>query len=180
MQNFIFFVFCLFLTYIQVAALPIFFEAQQIPNLVLSFIVSITVLRGFQWSAKWILLLGILMDVFSFQPLGLNILGFLVGAIVAYEIRSAYHLRAKRVLFLVLLEIIVLLSKLSFDISRTLVAKLLELTAKYPYASVQNFFSFNYLLAVVYTLIFAVPMYLATSRFIAWLYRNQSKAIIRQ
>jgi rod shape-determining protein MreD len=179
MQNFIFFVFCLVLTYIQVSALPIFFEVNRIPSLILSFIVSIVILRGFQWSVKWILLLGILMDIFSFQLLGINILGFLAVAVVAYEIRSAYHLRAKRILFLVMLEIIVFISMLSFSMSKALAAKLIALTTKYAYQYTLNVFSLDYLLSIFYTLIFAVPVYIIASRFIAWLFRSQNHGIVR-
>ncbi|MFA5871671.1 MAG: hypothetical protein WC858_03010 [Parcubacteria group bacterium] len=180
MQNFIFIVFCLILTYVQVSALPIFFEVHRIPNLILSFLVSIVILKGFQWSIKWILLLGILLDIFSFQLLGLNILGLFVAALVAFEIKSAYRLRARRILFLVMFEVIIFASKLSFDISKIIVSRLVALTTKYSYVYALNIFSFDYVLSVLYTLIFAVPMYFIASRFIAWLYRNQNDGIIKR
>jgi len=76
-------IFFFLLVIMQVSLLPNFFAAQRIPDLVLIVLIFFSTRRGFSEVWGMALMAGILMDIFSFSPLGVNILSFLLVVLVA-------------------------------------------------------------------------------------------------
>lgn len=67
---------------LQISFLPNFFSANSSPELVLVAIILMTGIYGIEKIWRMIILAGFFMDIFSFLPIGVNILSFIVTAFV--------------------------------------------------------------------------------------------------
>lgn len=61
-------------TLFQVSFLSVFFSEYRTPSVIVALVVAWTVCVGFDDIFFWIILLGIVLDVVGFQPLGANII----------------------------------------------------------------------------------------------------------
>jgi rod shape-determining protein MreD len=77
------FILFFFLVITQTSFLPLFFTSQRIPDIVLIVLIFLTVRRGFGEVWKMAILAGILMDIFSFSSVGMDVISFLLAVLIS-------------------------------------------------------------------------------------------------
>jgi rod shape-determining protein MreD len=81
-KKIIIFMFLFLLVILQVSVLSIFFNSRRIPDLVLVVLIFFTMRRGFGEVWKMAVVAGLLVDLFSFFPVGVDIFSFTLVALV--------------------------------------------------------------------------------------------------
>lgn len=72
------FIIILFAVLIQISALGFIFADYFVPSLVVALVVAWTIHVGFMRILPWIIALGITLDIASFQPVGINVVLFVL------------------------------------------------------------------------------------------------------
>jgi rod shape-determining protein MreD len=87
----------------QVSVLPVFFNFRRIPDLVLIVVIFFTARRGF--AAMWGMAVtaGFLLDIFSFFPVGTDILSLTLAALVVSFLAQRFFLMQSTWKLLILL-----------------------------------------------------------------------------
>jgi rod shape-determining protein MreD len=76
------FIFLFLLVILQVSFLPHFFNEKNIPNMVLLVLIFFTVRRGFGEVWPSAIMAGLLLDLFSFFPVGFHIFSFAFSLLI--------------------------------------------------------------------------------------------------
>ncbi|MFA6973744.1 MAG: rod shape-determining protein MreD [Parcubacteria group bacterium] len=105
-KKFAIFALLFLLVILQVSALPLFFNARRIPDLVLLVVIFFTVKRGFPAAWKMALLGGFLLDLFSFFPVGVNVLSFVAVSLLINFLAQRFFVTQSNVKFFTLLALV--------------------------------------------------------------------------
>lgn len=77
-------------TIVQVSFLPIFFTDQSIPDFTLIIIIIWIARADFNSVLKWAILGGLMADIASFQPIGLNVFAFVAVAFIINSLSKRF------------------------------------------------------------------------------------------
>lgn len=67
------FIIILFAVLLQISVLSVIFPKYQVPSMVVALVIAWTIHVGFAGILPWIMTLGIMLDIASFQPLGTSV-----------------------------------------------------------------------------------------------------------
>jgi rod shape-determining protein MreD len=76
-KNFFIFLIIILAVIFQTSILPLCFSEKNIPDFVLTAMVSVVAVFGFQSTWIWVIISGIVLDLFSFSAPGLNVFSFM-------------------------------------------------------------------------------------------------------
>jgi len=98
----------LLLVIMQVSVLPVFFNFRRIPDLVLIVVIFFAARRGF--AAVWGIAVtaGFLLDIFSFFPVGTDIISLTLAAFVVSSLAQRFFLTQSTWKFLILVATIII------------------------------------------------------------------------
>lgn len=66
----------------QISFMPLFFSSNNVPDFVLVCFVSFSIIFGFQSTWIWAIVIGLLLDFFSFEKVGSNVISFILSCYV--------------------------------------------------------------------------------------------------
>jgi rod shape-determining protein MreD len=102
------FLILLLLVITQVSVLPVFFNFRRIPDLVLIVVIFFAARRGFASVWGIAVTAGFLLDIFSFFPVGTDILSFSLTALVVSFMAQRFFLTQSTWKLLILLALILI------------------------------------------------------------------------
>jgi hypothetical protein len=159
MKKFYLFVFILALFVLQYSVLGAFMQSARLPNLFVALAVSMAIIFGFEKSASWVILAGVLMDVGAPWPIGAGTLVLVLILWLADKIKAVMELRLTRYFFVLLYALMVIIFSFAFDVFLKL-----ELGIwKYIFHKTSNLsglkVDLNYALKLFWALLFGIGVY---------------------
>lgn len=96
------------LVILQISFLPGFFASDVAPNLILIILIFLAARQGF--SAVWLktIVAGLLLDLFSFYPAGINVISFLAAILMTSLLARRFLVTAAAWRFLVLILLVII------------------------------------------------------------------------
>jgi rod shape-determining protein MreD len=159
MKNLVIFIFSILVVFLQLSATGVFFSFTRIPDLTLAYVLALVLAFGFKDTYKWILIVGILIDAGSRVLLGTTALALFVVALVVSWIADVAELRSRKTFFLAVIAFLVAFSEIVKDLVLVVVSKIQERYLAVQTGVVINFFSIDYILKIVYTILAAYVIY---------------------
>ncbi|MFA5925716.1 MAG: hypothetical protein WC831_02175 [Parcubacteria group bacterium] len=99
MRNFFFVIFCAAVVFLQVSSAGVIFGSERVPNFALALVISLVLVLGFEKSLAWIILTGILVDVYSGWIIGMDALVMIIIAWVVSALLSVADIKSRKSLF---------------------------------------------------------------------------------
>ncbi len=65
---------------LQISFLPALFSQYQVPQIVLMLVIAWTIISGFRNILPWIVATGVVLDILSFEKIGLSVIAFVIIA----------------------------------------------------------------------------------------------------
>lgn len=153
-------IFCLIIFLLQLSILGIFFAPGNIPNLVLAFAASLVILKGFDFSLKWIILAGLLVDAGTNWLFGTGILLLVLLAFGIGSLETVADIRSRRLLFWPSFAVLIVILTYVFDLLAGLALKLEnhQLGKKWATYGVADF-SWDYATKILFTVLAGYLVY---------------------
>lgn len=153
MKNLILLSFCAVVVLLQLSAEGVVFSGQRIPDLALALAITLVVTMGFEKSIGWIVLIGLLIDAGSNPVFGTTALAYLLTGWGISCLVTVADIRSRKILFLLSLAAFTVFSEVAKDF---LVLGSLKIKAHYfkeAFSVSGNFFSLDYALKILYTIL---------------------------
>ena len=169
MKNFILFIFCVAVVFVQLSVEGVFFTGRRIPDLALAFVITLVLAMGFKKSFKWILLTGLLIDVGSSAVFGTAALAFFVIGWAISRFAAHADMRSRKIFFLASFAVIVAISEIVKDF---FILASLKIKADFFHETFNasfHIFSLDYFLKIFYTILAAYVIY--------YIFRRVSRAL---
>jgi len=110
------FAFLFLIVIFQVSFLANFFPAQVVPDLALVILIFLAARRGFAESWKMAVVAGVVMDIFSFYPLGVNVIALMIVVLAVTFLARIFlvtHLAWRFLMLICLVMVGTILNELS-------------------------------------------------------------------
>jgi rod shape-determining protein MreD len=102
-KRLIYFAVVLLALIIQVSVLPVFFSYQNIPQIMLMLVIAGTIIFGFHRVLPWVIFGGILLDLISYQRVGLSVILFVLVSYFVSFISRRFLVENKNWGFLIMI-----------------------------------------------------------------------------
>lgn len=175
-KNILIFAIIIFSIIIEISFFPNFFSSQRVPNLVLIFIIFLSVWDESKNFWKWAILSGILLDIMSFQPAGLHSFSFLAVSLLASFVSGRFLASQKAWNFIIIIVLLFFSSLLS-DWLVIIFVKLEYLLRERKYLEGLVFWSSGIFYRAFYSLILGIFFYNSIKRMLAAL--SKRPAIVK-
>jgi rod shape-determining protein MreD len=158
-KNLILFIICFVVVILQLSVAGVFFPQQRIPDLSLALMITFVLTLGFKESFKWLLFTGLLIDSTSAAIFGSATLSyFLIGWLI-FWIAEIADIRSRKIFFLAALAVFVGFAEVFKDILIRVILMLQANVLKESFGMHFQFFSFDYLLKIIYSILAAFILY---------------------
>lgn len=159
MKNFVIFVFCTIVVFLQLSVEGVFFLNSRIPNLTLALVITLVLTLGFKESLKWVLFAGFLIDAGSGAVFGTTTLVFFLVGWTISQLTDIADIRSKKSFFLIAFAVEVVFFEIAEDLFMLASLKVKENYLHESFSASLNFFSFDYIFKVAYTVFAAYVIY---------------------
>lgn len=164
MKNFFLFIFCIIAVFLQLSVEGSFFSPERIPDLALALVITLVVSMGFEKSALWLVLAGILIDAGSGTIFATATLAYILIGWAISHLSAVADIRSRKILFAVSLGAITVFSEIAKDLFFWASFRIKDYYLRQSYTVHANFFSLNYFLKIVYTVLAVYLIYYAFRR----------------
>jgi rod shape-determining protein MreD len=164
MKNFFLFVFCTIVVFFQLSVEGSFFSPERIPDLVLALVITLVVSMGFEKSAPWLVFTGLLIDAGSGTIFGTVALAYILIGWAISHLAAVADIRSRKILFAASLGAITVFSEIAKDLFFWASFRLKDYYLHQSFAVHANFFSLDYFLKIVYTVLTTYLIYYAFRR----------------
>jgi len=172
MKNFFLFVFCTIVVFFQLSIEGVFFSLERIPDLALALVITLVISMGFEKSAPWLVLAGLLIDAGSGTIFGTGALAYIfIGWAISY-LAAVADIRSRKILFAASLGAITVFSEITKDLFFWVSFRLKDYYLHQSFAVHANFFSLDYFLKIVYTVLAVYLIY--------YVFRRSSRSLLQE
>lgn len=160
MRNLFIAIFCAAVVLLHISAVGLFFKPERIPNITLALVISLVFILGFEKSLIWIILVGLIFDAVSGRIFGTSaLLLALIGWTIS-TLSTAVDFKSRRLLFLPVLFLLSAGLAFLFDILEGIITRVSGAWLNFHgMASNINYFSWDYVLKIVFTSLFVFIIY---------------------
>ena len=165
MRNLFIAIFCAAVVLAHISAAGLFFKPERIPNITLALVISLVFILGFEKSLVWIILSGLLLDavsgrIFGTSALLLALIGWTISAL-----STAVDFKSRRLLFLPGLFLLSAGLAFLFDILDGILIRVSGAWLDvHGIVSGINYFSWDYVLKIIFTSLFVFAIYYLIAR----------------
>ena len=137
-----------FLLFLQIGILPHLKILGAYPNLILLFILSLSILNSWRKNLGWIIAAGLFLDFYSLHNiLGVSIISLIVAGIIIYSLSQNVFKKTNSFSLILLFA------------SGILIYSILSIIIFKVFGISFNFRLISLIIGVIYNLIFALPMF---------------------
>jgi rod shape-determining protein MreD len=172
MKNFFIFIFCTIAVLFQLSVEGSFFSPERIPDLALALVTTLVISMGFEKSAPWLVFTGLLVDAGSGTIFGTAALAYVFIGWAISHLAAVADIRSRKILFAASLGAITAFSEIAKDLFFWASFHVKDYYLHQSFAVHTNFFSLDYLLKMIYTVLAAY--------FIYFVFRRSSRRLLQE
>jgi rod shape-determining protein MreD len=172
MKNFFLFVSCTIVVFFQLSVEGSFFSPGRIPDLALALVITLVISMGFEKSAPWLVFAGLLIDAGSGTIFGSAALAYVFIGWAISHLAAVADIRSRKILFAASLGAITVFSEIAKDLLLWASFRLKDYYLHQSFGIHLNFFSPDYFLKIVYTVL---AVY-----FIYYVFRRSSRRLLQE
>jgi len=172
MKNFVLFIFCVVAVFLQLSVEGSFFSAGRIPDLALALVITLVISMGFEKSAPWLVFTGLLIDAGSGTIFGTVALVYVLIGWAISHLAAVADIRSRKILFAASLGAITVFSEIAKNLFFWASFRLKDQYLHQSFGIHANFFSLDYFLKIVYTVLAVYLIY--------YVFRRSSRRLLQE
>ena len=160
MKNFSFILLSIIIAFLQLSVVGVFFGSLAIPNLLLVFALSLVLLKGFDYSLKWLILASLIVDAGASWIIGTGTLLIVIISFLVGFMASIADIRSRRLLFWPSFTLLIAILTWAYDQLANVAIRVenYDVGKKWPSGSVNNIGS-EYFIKIFFTVLAGYAVY---------------------